>query len=288
MLIPDSWTDYELIDAHHGERLERWSGIFVVRPDPQIIWPGDIKNPLWENCHMRYNRSSSGGGFWEKKKPTPNTWQISWKRLKFQIRPTNFKHMGLFPEQAANWKWVIDKIDGKSCRLLNLFAYTGGTTIAAASAGAYVTHVEAAKGMIQWAKTNAALSGIPENNLRFINDDVLKFVLRERRRGSVYDAIVMDPPTYGRGPKGEVWKIEERLFDLVSACISLLSKKPLFFLINSYTTGYSPQACENILSAAIGNRFDGCVSCGELGLKPMVSGFVLPCGIYARWENGYS
>jgi len=286
MLFPDTWIDYELIDTHHGERLERWGSVFVVRPDPQVIWPGDTKNPLWHNCHMHYHRSPSGGGYWEKKKQTPVTWHISWEHLKFQIRPTDFKHMGLFPEQAVNWKWIIDKISA-GCRLLNLFAYTGGATVAAAYAGAYVTHVEAAKGMIQWAKTNAALSGIPENRLRFINDDVLKFVLREQRRASVYDAIVMDPPSYGRGPKAEVWKIEDRLYELTSACIPLLSEKPLFFLINSYTAGFSPLVCENILRSSIGNRFGGRISSGELGLKP-TAGLVLPCGIYARWENGYS
>ena len=287
MLIPDTWTDYELLDTHYGEKLERWGNVVVARPDPQIIWPGDIKNTMWQNCHMRYHRSSSGGGFWEKKRQTPNSWTISWEKLQFKIRPTDFKHMGLFPEQSANWQWMTDKIDGKPWKILNLFAYTGGSTLAAAYAGAHVTHVDAAKGMNQWAKENAALSGIPENRLRFITDDVLKFVLREQRRGAEYDAVIMDPPSYGRGPNGEVWKIEKNLFGLISACFSLLSEEPLFFLINSYTAGFSSQVCENVLNAVINNRFTGRSSSGELGLKQL-NGFILPCGIYARWENGYS
>ena len=285
MLIPDTWTDYELIDTHYGEKLERWGNIIVARPDPQVIWPGDIKNPLWQNCHMRYHRSRTGGGFWEKKNHTPSNWHIRWGELKFQIRPTNFKHMGLFPEQAVNWQWIIKKINNCQCRLLNLFAYTGGATVAAAYAGAHVTHVDAAKGMNEWAKENAALTGIPENRLRFITDDVLKFVLREQRRGVVYDAIIMDPPTYGRGPGGEVWKIETKLYELVSACASLLSDNPIFFLISSYTTGFSPQVCENILRRIM--DVDGHSSSAELGLKPS-NGLILPCGFYSRWEKGYS
>ena len=287
MLIPDTWTDYELISTHLGEKLERWGGIISVRPDPQIIWHGDIKNPLWKNCHMHYHRSRSGGGFWEVKKQTPGKWHISWKGLKFQIRPTDFKHMGLFPEQAANWDWLINKINGRHLRVLNLFAYTGGATAAAAKAGAHVTHVDAAKGMNEWAKENAALSGVPEDRLRFITDDVLKFVLREQRRGSVYDAIIMDPPSYGRGPNGEVWKIEAKLYELVSACSALLSDNPLFFLINSYTTGFSPQVGENVLRCLVGSQYKGLTTSGELGLKQQ-NGLILPCGIYARWENGYS
>ncbi|MDR1558836.1 MAG: class I SAM-dependent methyltransferase [Clostridiales bacterium] len=284
MLIPDTWKDYELLDTHRGEKLERWGDIVVARPDPQIIWPGDSKSPLWKGCHMRYHRSRSGGGFWEIKKQTPGTWHIGWESLTFKIRPTDFKHMGLFPEQAVNWQWIIDKIGGKSVRVLNLFAYTGGATSAAAAAGANVTHVDAAKGMNVWAKENAALSGVPENRLRFITDDVLKFALREQRRGAVYDAVIMDPPSYGRGPGGEVWKIEDKLFELVSACAALLSAEPLFFLINSYTTGFSPVTAENILRSIIKN---GATSSGELGLR-QANGLVLPCGIYARWENGYS
>ena len=287
MLIPTTWTDYELIDAHLGEKLERWGDVIAVRPDPQIIWPGDIQNPLWRGCNMRYHRNASRGGFWERKSQTPASWRIGWKTFKFQIRPTDFKHMGLFPEQAANWDWIINKINGKQIRLLNLFAYTGGATIAAAYAGARVTHVDAAKGMNLWAKENAALSEIPEDRLRFITDDVLKFVLREQRRGASYDAIIMDPPSYGRGPGGEVWKIESKLYDLVSACASILSGEPLFFLINSYTTGFSPQTCENILRCVILNRFGGKTSSGELGLRSS-NNMILPCGIYARWENGYS
>jgi len=292
MLIPE-WTDYELIDTRHGNKLERWGDIITIRPDPQIIWPGNNENPLWQNYHMRYHRSLSGGGYWETKKETPETWHICWCAksttdkllpLKFQIRPTNFKHMGLFPEQAANWQWIIDKINHRPCKLLNLFAYTGGATIAAALAGAHVTHVDASKGMNKWAKENAALSGIPDDRLRFITDDVFKFVMREQRRGSAYDAIIMDPPSYGRGPKGELWKIETKLYELAHSCALLLSDNPLFFLINSYTTGYSPQACENILHSVIGNRHnEGDLSSGELGLKPQ-DGFVLPSGIYARWE----
>jgi len=284
MLIPDTWTDYELLDTHLGEKLERWGNVTVVRPDPQIIWPGDINNPLWCGCNMRYHRSRSGGGFWEVKHQTPESWRIKWNGLTFQIRPTDFKHMGLFPEQAVNWAWIMNKIDGKQIRLLNLFAYTGGATAAAARAGAHVTHVDAAKGMNGWAKENASLSGVPENRLRFITDDVLKFVLREQRRGMLYDAIIMDPPSYGRGPNGEIWKIEDKLFDLVSACASVLSGDPLFFLINSYTTGFSPQTCENVLCRAVADRFKGTTTSGELGLK-QTNGMVLPCGVYARWEK---
>ena len=287
MLIPDAWTDYELIDTHMGEKLERWGDVIVVRPDPQIIWPGDDNNPLWRGCHMRYHRSRSGGGFWEVKKQTKSPWRIGWRDLRFEIKPTEFKHMGLFPEQAVNWDWIIRKIGGKQIRLLNLFAYTGGATAAAAYAGAKVTHVDAAKGMNAWAKENAALSRIPEDRLRFITDDVVKFVLREQRRGAVYDAVIMDPPSYGRGPGGELWKIETRLYELVSACVSILSAEPLFFVLNSYTTGFSPQACANVLHRAAAQRFQGHTDCGELGLKQS-NGLILPCGIYARWENGYS
>jgi 23S rRNA (cytosine1962-C5)-methyltransferase len=293
MQIPQ-WDDYELIDTNHGEKLERWGNVITIRPDPQVIWPGNKENPQWKEYHMRYHRSVSGGGSWETKRETPEAWSISWsaKRsndklppLKFHIRPTNFKHMGLFPEQASNWQWIVDKINNKPCKLLNLFAYTGGASIAAAMAGAHVTHVDAAKGMNKWAKENATLSGIPEGRLRFITDDVYKFVLREQRRGNTYDAIIMDPPSYGRGPKGELWKIETKLYELVCSCTRLLAAKPLFFLINSYTTGYSPQACENILHSAMGKQYkNGVLSSGELGLKPKL-GLVLPSGIYARWCN---
>jgi 23S rRNA (cytosine1962-C5)-methyltransferase len=283
LLMADSWRDYELLDMDNGEKLERWGDITVIRPDPQIIWPGRRGSQQWADCHMHYHRSKSGGGVWEFKKEVPSSWHIHWKDLTFRIHPTDFKHMGLFPEQAANWDWIMKLAKSAGhMKILNLFAYTGGATVAAAKAGAHVTHVDAAKGMNAWAKENAALSGVPEDRLRFITDDVLKFVQREARRGSLYDAVIMDPPSYGRGPGGEVWKIEQRLYDLTAACVNILSDKPLFFLINSYTTGFSPIAAQNVLRSLIPPRFGGQITYGELGL-PSAAGLVLPCGIYARW-----
>ncbi|HOM02017.1 MAG TPA: class I SAM-dependent methyltransferase [Acetivibrio sp.] len=286
MLLADDWKDYELIDTGNGEKLERWGKYILRRPDPQIIWPIKDEKGLWKKADAHYHRSQSGGGRWEFKKKLPERWKISYQDLSFYIEPTGFKHTGLFPEQAVNWKWMIDKIRSASRKInvLNLFAYTGGATVACAYANASVCHVDAAKGMVQWAKENLALSGLADRSVRFITDDVIKFVQREKRRGRQYDAIIMDPPSYGRGPRGEIWKIEDALYGFVEECLDVLSPKPLFFLINSYTTGFSPTVICNILKMTVGKRFGGTVSCGEVGIPASSSGIVLPCGIYGRWE----
>jgi len=286
MLLADDWRDYELIDTGNGEKLERWGSYILRRPDPQIIWPMNKENRAWEKADAHYHRSKSGGGRWEFKRELPERWTISYGELKFYIEPTGFKHTGLFPEQAVNWKWIINKIQSSSrpVRVLNLFAYTGGATVAAAYGGAEVCHVDAAKGMVRWAKENLALSGLGDRPVRFITDDVMKFVKREKRRGRLYDGIIMDPPSYGRGPKGEVWKIEDTLCPLMEACVDVLSPSPLFFLINSYTTGFSPSVLKNILSIFVQSKVGGRISCGEVGIPIKSSGLVLPCGIYGRWE----
>jgi len=286
MLLADGWKDYELIDTGNGEKLERWGKYILRRPDPQIIWPINGNGKLWSKADAHYHRSSSGGGKWEFKKKLPERWQISYKGMSFHIEPTGFKHTGLFPEQAVNWDWIIDKIRSakRPIKVLNLFAYTGGATVAAAFAGASVCHVDAAKGMVQWAKENISLSGFSDRPVRFIVDDVIKFVQREKRRENFYDAIIMDPPSYGRGPKGEIWKIEDELYPLVELCMDVLSKEPLFFLINSYTTGFSPIVVENILKMTIGKKYKGIVSSGEVGIPVSSTGLVLPCGIFGRWE----
>lgn len=287
MYVANQWIDYEVIDTGDGEKLERWGDIILRRPDPQIIWPAGADKKLWNDVHGHYHRSSSGGGEWEMKKSIPDRWTISYGDLKFYLRPTNFKHTGLFPEQAANWSWMMDKIKNanRPIKVLNLFAYTGGATVAAASAGASVVHVDAAKGMVQWAKENLTLSGIGDSPVRFITDDVFKFVQREQRRGNKYDAIIMDPPSYGRGPGGEMWKLEQSLYPFVESCLSILSDQPLFFLINSYTTGLSPSVLSNILSMTVKKKYGGTISAGELGLPITKSGFNLPCGILGRWEE---
>ncbi|HOQ00742.1 MAG TPA: class I SAM-dependent methyltransferase [Acetivibrio clariflavus] len=286
MLLADGWKDYELIDTGNGEKLERWGKYILIRPDPQIIWPVNGNSKLWSKADAHYHRSSSGGGKWEFKRKLPERWQISYKGMSFHIEPTGFKHTGLFPEQAVNWDWIIDKIRSakRPIKVLNLFAYTGGATVAAAFAGASVCHVDAAKGMVQWAKENIGLSGLSDRPVRFIVDDVIKFVQRERRRGNLYDAVIMDPPSYGRGPKGEVWKIENELYPLVELCMDVLSKEPLFFLINSYTTGFSPIVVENILKMTLGKKHKGVISSGEVGIPVSSTGLVLPCGIFGRWE----
>lgn len=286
MLLADEWKDYELIETGDGEKLERWGNIILRRPDPQIIWPMKDKK-IWDRADAHYHRSQSGGGSWEYKRKIPNRWTISFEKLKFYIEPTGFKHTGLFPEQAVNWKWMMNKIQkaNRPIRVLNLFAYTGGATVAAAYAGAEVCHVDAAKGMVNWAKENVALSGLADRPVRFITDDCMKFVQREIRRGKKYDGIIMDPPSYGRGPNGEVWKIENSLYSFVEQCMGVLSDKPLFFLINSYTTGFSPTVLSNILKQTIGSRYKGNYSCGEVGIPVKNSGLVLPCGIFGRWEN---
>ena len=287
MWIADNWKDYELLDTSDGERLERWGKYVLVRPDPQIIWKNAASHPSWRAADGVYKRSSSGGGKWVKNK-LPEQWQISYGSLGFVLRPMGFKHTGLFPEQAANWDWfsgLIRKSGRRDVKVLNLFAYTGGATVAAASAGASVVHVDAAKGMVAQAKENAALSGLADAKIRYIVDDCKKFVEREIRRGNKYDAIIMDPPSYGRGPGGEVWKIEDSIDELVGLCAQLLSDRPLFFLINSYTTGLSPLAMQYILSLKVASRFGGKLSSGELGLPVTKSGGILPCGASARWQS---
>ena len=283
--VAASWLDYECIDAGNQEKLERWQDIILVRPDPQAIWDRDTSEPLWKKPHGHYRRSKQGGGHWDFKTKVPEFWTISYKDLVFKVSPTNFKHTGLFPEQAVNWDWMIDKISqaNREIRVLNLFAYTGGATMACAYGGASeVVHVDAAKGMVNWAKENMQLSNLQDKKIRFIVDDVLKFVNREKRRGHTYHAIIMDPPSYGRGPNNEMWKIEEQLPELINACLDILDDEPLFFLINSYTTGFSALALENILTMTIGKKFKGTIETGEIAL-PIRSKLLLPCGIYGRF-----
>ena len=285
MFYTEHWKDYELLDTSNGERLERWGKYILVRPDPQIIWQGEGKHPLWRRADAVYRRSAAGGGAWRENKLPPE-WKICYRDLTFLIKPMGFKHTGLFPEQAANWDWFSEKIKraGRPIKVLNLFAYTGGATVAAAKAGAAVVHVDAAKGMVAQAKENARLSGLAEAPIRYIVDDCKKFVEREIKRGHTYDAIIMDPPSYGRGPSGEVWKIEECVDELVTLASRLLSREPLFFLINSYTTGLSPMAMSYILDLRVKSRFGGRTSAEELGLKVTATGSYLPCGASARWE----
>ncbi|MCL2840864.1 MAG: class I SAM-dependent methyltransferase [Defluviitaleaceae bacterium] len=280
--LAEGWKDYVLLDAGEGEKLEMWGKVKVIRPDPQAFWP---RSYPWEKPDMHYHRSKSGGGTWEiLNRNVPNAWKIGYDNIRFHVRPTGFKHMGLFPEQAVNWQWMAQKIrDAKRpIKILNLFAYTGGATLACLSAGADVTHVDAAKGMNQQARDNIALSGLAKGQNRVLTDDVLKFVRREARRGNKYDGIIMDPPVFGRGPGGEMWKLEEGLFELVKACAKLLSNHPLFMLINAYTAGFSPAAYGNILKLThlpAQGKIDTC----EIGIKSK-SGLILPCGMYARWE----
>jgi len=286
MWIADDWKDYEVIDTGNGEKLERWGDIILRRPDPQVIWPMNDENGMWNKVHGHYHRSSSGGGRWEIIKNIPEKWEIKYKNLTFNVKPMGFKHTGLFPEQAVNWNWIIDKISNqkRTVRVLNLFAYTGGATVAAASAGAEVCHVDASKGMVTWAKENLASSGLADRPVRFIVDDVLKFVKRENRRGRKYDAIIMDPPSYGRGPNGEVWKIEDELYGLIEACMEVLSQNPVFFLINSYTTGLAPSVLTNILTLSMVKKYGGKAVSDEIGLPITRTGLVLPCGASGRWE----
>ena len=285
MIISNEWKDYEILDMADGEKLERWGNIILIRPDPQIIWKNKLKPELWKKANAHYHRSKTGGGEWEFVKKVPESWQVKYKNLVFNLKPMGFKHTGLFPEQAVNWDFMINKIKnaGREIRVLNLFAYTGGATVACASAGASVCHVDSSKGMTAWAKENVASSGLEDKVVRYIVDDVIKFVQREIRRGNKYDAIVMDPPSYGRGANGEVWNIEESLYKLVELCTQVLSDSPLFFLINSYTTGLAPTILANILSLTIKRK--GKISCGEIGLPMKDSSLILPCGIYGRWEK---
>lgn len=285
MFITHKWQDYEVIDAGDGYKLERWKDIILQRPDPQAIW-AKAEPELWKNCDAVYERSNSGGGSWTFNKKLPERWTVSYNDTQFFVRPTGFKHTGLFPEQAANWDFMIDEVKNSHNRakILNLFAYTGGASVALAKAGAHVTHVDAAKGMVQWAKENISLNDIPSDTMRYIVEDVKKFVLREIRRGNTYDGIIMDPPSYGRGPGGEVWKLEDELQELVSLCAQLLSSNAIFFLLNGYTTGFSQSVLGNILLREIVAKHGGSVKSDELCL-PITAGGMLPCGTSARWTK---
>ena len=283
LALASRWRDFEVIETGGGMKKERWGGITLVRPDPQVIWPR--RSVDWGSIAAIYHRDAAGGGRWEFRRKLPESWTIGYDSLKFRIHPTNFKHTGLFPEQAANWDWFSARIRaaGRAVRVLNLFGYTGGATVAAAAAGAQVCHVDAAKGMVQWCRDNAAHSGLADAPIRYIVDDCMKFVEREQRRGSRYDAIIMDPPSYGRGKSGEIWKLEDGLFGLVGAACAVLSVQPLFVLINAYTTGLSPSVLANILGCHA--PASGRITCGEVALPVTQGGITLPCGTFARWES---
>lgn len=285
MWVSDKWKDYELIDCSNGEKLERWGNQILVRPDPQAIWKTERKNSAWKTPSARYSRSDTGGGHWQKNS-LPESWKIKYNELTFNVKPMSFKHTGIFPEQATNWDYAMKMIRGagRPISVLNLFAYTGGATVACAKAGAEVCHVDAAKGMVSWARENARSSGLEDAPIRWIIDDCGKFVEREIRRGRKYDAIIMDPPSYGRGPGGEVWKLEDNLWDFVSLCSGVLSDDPLFVIINSYTTGLSPSVLTYMSQSIFGKMFAGHADSGELGLPVKESGLILPCGSTCRWE----
>ena len=284
MRAATGWSAFEVLDASAGEQLERWGQVTLVRPDPQVIW-NTPRDSAWEKANARYNRSSEGGGSWSVRSLPQSEWEISYRELRFRIRPTGFKHTGLFPEQAVNWDLMsgLIRAAGRQLNILNLFAYTGGATLACAAAGARVCHVDASKGMVQWARENAALSGLSERPVRWIVDDCKKFVEREIRRGVRYDGVVMDPPSYGRGPGGEVWKLEDSVYELVCTCAQVLSEDARFFLLNSYTTGLSPSVMQYILSVTVGAMHGGTVTADEIGLPVKKSGLVLPCGSTAVW-----
>ncbi len=285
MWIADNWKDYEVLDTSGGEKLERWGDYILVRPDPQVIWNTPHEHPGWKKKNAHYHRSQKGGGEWEFIS-LPDEWSIRYRNLCFHLKPFSFKHTGLFPEQAVNWDWFSGLIAGagRPVKVLNLFAYTGGATVSAAAAGAQVTHVDASKGMVAWAKENAASSGLSDAPIRWLVDDCVKFVEREIRRGNKYDGIIMDPPSYGRGPKGEIWKIEESIWPFVELCTRLLSDDPLFFLINSYTTGLQPAVLSYMLNLAVQKQFGGRVEAQEIGLPVSGNGLVLPCGASGRWQ----
>ena len=291
MKLANNWKDYEILDMANGEKLERWNNKILIRPDPQIIWNDKQFPEKWKKADARYSRSSTGGGHWENKTKLPDSWQIKYKNLTFNIKPMGFKHTGIFPEQAVNWDWMMEKIkttikeEKREVKVLNLFAYTGGATVACLSAGASVCHVDSSKGMVAWAKENVESSGLKDRPVRYIIDDVVKFVNREIRRGNKYDAIIMDPPSYGRGANGEVWQFENNIYDLVDLCTKVLSDDPLFFLINSYTTGISNVVLQDILKLTVSKKYKGKVSSGEIGLPMEESKLILPCGIYGRWEK---
>ncbi len=284
MWIADCWKDYEVLDTSAGEKLERWGDYVLVRPDPQVIWNTPRLHKGWRQKNGHYHRSAKGGGEWEFFR-LPDEWSIHYRELTFHLKPFSFKHTGLFPEQAVNWDWFSELIRnaGRPVKVLNLFAYTGGATLSAAAAGASVTHVDASKGMVGWAKENAAASGLGDAPIRWLVDDCTKFVERELRRGNTYDGIIMDPPSYGRGPKGEIWKIEESLWPFVELTAGLLSKDPLFFLINSYTTGLQPAVLSYMINTSINKKFGGTTQADEIGLPVTQSGLVLPCGASGRW-----
>ena len=286
MWIADNWKDYEVIDCSNGEKLERWGDYLLVRPDPQVIWNTKKNHKGWKQMNGHYHRSKKGGGEWEFFS-LPQQWQIHYGSLTFNLKPFSFKHTGLFPEQATNWDWFSEKIRnaGRPVKVLNLFAYTGGATLAAAAAGAHVTHVDASKGMVGWAKENAAASGLADAPIRWLVDDCMKFVEREIRRGNKYDGIIMDPPSYGRGPKGEIWKIEDNIWDFVGLTAQLLSDDALFFLINSYTTGLQPAVLSYMMNSTLTKKFGGHVEAEEIGLPVTESGLVLPCGASGRWQR---
>ena len=290
LITADAWSDYQLLDCGDGMKQERWGDYTLVRPDPQIIWP-KRNGPEWREWDAFYHRSEKGGGRWETRRPLPDSWRIRYAPLdlQFRIHPTNFKHTGLFPEQAVNWEWFSEKIKtaraaGNEVRVLNLFGYTGAATCAAAKAGASVCHVDAAEGMVKWCRENAALSGLADAPIRYIVDDCLKFVRREQKRGRRYDAIIMDPPTYGRGSSGEMWKLEDHLWELLTSCRELLGDRPLFFLINAYTARLSPTVVANLLAELMHSNSEQ-IAAGEVGLPVKADGKILPCGIYGRWHT---
>ncbi len=287
MRISSNWVDYELIDCSSGERLERWGDIILIRPDPQIIWNTKRENPLWHKAHAKYHRSNSGGGQWQVFKKLPSQWSLKYNDLVFNVKPMGFKHTGIFPEQAVNWDFASDIIKNadRQLNVLNLFGYTGCATLACLEAGAKVCHVDASKGMVQWAKENAASSGLSDRPVRWLVDDCMKFVAREQRRGNKYDGLIMDPPSYGRGPGGEVWKLEEQLYSFVELCSTILADDARFFILNSYTTGLSASVMEYMLSTIIQKKFGGSVSSSEIGLPVTDSKLILPCGSTAIWEK---
>ena len=288
MRITDAWKDYELLDCSDGERLERWGDIILIRPDPQVIWKTEKKNNLWYDAHARYHRSNTGGGSWQFYKKIPEVWQIKFNDLEFNLKPMSFKHTGVFPEQACNWELVRDIIKNsgrEDVKVLNLFAYTGAATVSALKTGASVVHVDASKGMVQWARENAASSGVQDKPVRWIVDDCMKFVAREIRREKKYDIIIMDPPSYGRGPGGEVWKLENEVYGFIEMCKQVLSDDPLAVLVNSYTAGLSPAVMSYILNSTIVKDFGGRAEADEIGLRVSENGLVLPCGSTAIWKK---
>ncbi|GHU63141.1 SAM-dependent methyltransferase [Clostridia bacterium] len=287
MWISNHWKEFKILECSSGEKLEQWGKYTLIRPDPQVIWQSTKTHPAWKKCHAHYHRSSQGGGNWEFF-DLPSQWNISYQNLSFHLKPFQFKHTGIFPEQASNWDWISQKIQQakrNDLQVLNLFAYTGGATLAAAAAGAKVTHVDASKGMVGWAKENAHLSHLEDRPIRWIVDDCIKFIEREFRRNKHYDAIIMDPPSYGRGPNKEIWKIEDHLYPLLQSCMKILSAKPLFFLLNTYTTGLAPGVLSNLLGLTLYPKYKGKIQAEELGLPVDTQNIILPCGASGRWEN---